>query len=164
MKMNRQPTQLELLERIVDDHIDRLFRYAFFRTGSRADAEDIVQEVLLKLFRSEKDLARVKDVEGYLLRSISNRCCDYHRRRRRTVPLDEAAPMAVTDDKALSEEDRQRIEALLSDLPPEQAEVIRLKTSEKLTFKRIAQLTDASEATVKSRFRYGIEKLRKLNR
>lgn len=160
--MNRQPTQLELLERIVDAHMDRLFRYAFFRTESRADAEDIVQEVLLRLFRSEKDLARVKDIEGYLLRSIANRCCDYHRRRRRTVPLDEAAPLVVSDDDGLPEEERKRLEALLSDLPPEQAEVIRLKTSDRLTFARIAQLTAASEATVKSRFRYGIEKLRNM--
>ncbi len=43
-----------------------------------------------------------------------------------------------------------------------QAEVIRLKTSDSLTFARIAELTGSTEATVKSRFRYGIGKLRKL--
>lgn len=43
-----------------------------------------------------------------------------------------------------------------------QAEVIRLKTSDSLTFARIAEITGTTEATVKSRFRYGIGKLRKL--
>ena len=47
-------------------------------------------------------------------------------------------------------------------LPEEQAEVIRLKTSDSLTFARIAEITGSTEATVKSRFRYGIGKLRKL--
>lgn len=47
-------------------------------------------------------------------------------------------------------------------LPEEQAEVIRLKTSDSLTFARIAEITGTTEATVKSRFRYGIGKLRKL--
>jgi len=55
-----------------------------------------------------------------------------------------------------------RIAGLLALLPEEQAEVIRLKTSDSLTFARIAELTGSTEATVKSRFRYGIGKLRKL--
>lgn len=50
----------------------------------------------------------------------------------------------------------------LATLPEEQAEVIRLKTSDSLTFARIAEITGTTEATVKSRFRYGIGKLRKL--
>ncbi|WP_419523449.1 sigma factor-like helix-turn-helix DNA-binding protein [Alistipes putredinis] len=51
---------------------------------------------------------------------------------------------------------------MLATLPEEQAEVIRLKTSDSLTFARIAEITGTTEATVKSRFRYGIGKLRKL--
>ena len=42
-----QETKLKLLERIVDRRQDSLYRFAYFRTGSQADAEDIVQDVLL---------------------------------------------------------------------------------------------------------------------
>lgn len=101
-----QETKLKLLERIVDRRQDSLYRFAYFRTGSQADADD-------------------------------------------------------SGDQELREE-YERIAGLLATLPEEQAEVIRLKTSDSLTFARIAELTGSTEATVKSRFRYGIGKLRKL--
>lgn len=77
-----QETKLKLLERIVDRRQDSLYRFAYFRTGSQADAEDIVQDVLLRLFHSDCNLDRIDDVERYLWRAIANRCCDYHRHRR----------------------------------------------------------------------------------
>lgn len=159
--MQENLPKLRLLEQIVERQQGRLFRFAYFRTGSRADAEDIVQEVLLRLFRSECDLSHVDDVEHYLMRAIANRCCDYHRRpREATLPAEKAAALPDTpDDDALSEE-YARIARLLETLPEEQAEVIRLKTSDSLTFVQIARILGASESTVKSRFRYGIRKLR----
>ena len=157
--MENNPTKTEQLEQIVARHQDRLFRFAYFRTGSRPEAEDIVQEVLLKLFRSGTVLDAVENVESYLLRAIANRCCDYHRRKRPTVPLEKAGRITAPDDEPL-ERERERIDALLENLPPEQAEVIRMKSSDGLTFARIAAVTGTPEATVKSRFRYGLEKLR----
>ena len=77
-----QETKLKLLERIVDRRQDSLYRFAYICTGSQADAEDIVQDVLLRLFHSDCNLDRIDDVERYLWRAIANRCCDYHRHRR----------------------------------------------------------------------------------
>lgn len=163
-----QETKLKLLERIVDRRQDSLYRFAYFRTGSQADAEDIVQDVLLRLFHSDCNLNRIDDVERYLWRAIANRCCDYHRHRRNaTLPTERAAALAdEPGEQELREqelrEEYERIAGLLALLPEEQAEVIRLKTSDSLTFARIAEITGSTEATVKSRFRYGIGKLRKL--
>ena len=56
-----QETKLKLLERIVDRRQDSLYRFAYFRTGSQADAEDIVQDVLLRLFHSDCNLDRIDD-------------------------------------------------------------------------------------------------------
>lgn len=90
-----QETKLKLLERIVDRRQDSLYRFAYFRTGSQADAEDIVQDVLLRLFHSDCNLDRIDDVERYLWRAIANRCCDYHRHRRNaTLPTERAAALA----------------------------------------------------------------------
>ena len=86
-----QETKLKLLERIVDRRQDSLYRFAYIRTGSQADAEDIVQDVLLRLFHSDCNLDRIDDVERYLWRAIANRCCDYHRHRRNaTLPTERA--------------------------------------------------------------------------
>ena len=157
-----QETKLKLLERIVDRRQDSLYRFAYFRTGSQADAEDIVQDVLLRLFHSDCNLDRIDDVERYLWRAIANRCCDYRHRRNATLPTERAAALADDSGDQELREEYERIAGLLATLPEEQAEVIRLKTSDSLTFARIAELTGSTEATVKSRFRYGIGKLRKL--
>lgn len=92
-----------------------------------------------------------------------HRCCDYHRHRRNaTLPTERAAALADEPGEQELREEYERIAGLLALLPEEQAEVIRLKTSDSLTFARIAEITGSTEATVKSRFRYGIGKLRKL--
>ena len=59
-----QETKLKLLERIVDRRQDSLYRFAYIRTGSQADAEDIVQDVLLRLFHSDCNLDRIDDVDA----------------------------------------------------------------------------------------------------
>lgn len=130
-----QETKLKLLERIVDRRQDSLYRFAYIRTGSQADAEDIVQDVLLRLFHSDCNLDRIDDVERYLWRAIANRCCDYHRHRRNaTLPTERAAALADDSGDQELREEYERIAGLLATLPEEQAEVIRLKTSDSLTF------------------------------
>ena len=151
------------LQHIFDKYAKNLCLYALNYLETEADAEDIVQDVLLRLFHSDCNLDRIDDVERYLWRAIANRCCDYHRHRRNaTLPTERAAALADDSGDQELREEYERIAGLLATLPEEQAEVIRLKTSDSLTFARIAELTGSTEATVKSRFRYGIGKLRKL--
>lgn len=158
--MLKTPTKLQQLEQIVVRHQERLFRFAFLRTGSRPEAEDIVQEVLLRLFRSSQDLMHIEDVERYLMRAIANRCFDYHRQRTVTkVDIDLVKQLPQQSDDPDTQE-VLRIASLLESLPPEQAEVIRMKTSDNLTFRQIAEMTNLPQATVKSRFRYGLARLR----
>ena len=73
------------------------------------------------------------------------------------------ATMLETMDGGESfESEFNRITLLLAMIPEEQAEVIRLRTIGGLQFGDIAQMTGLPESTVKSRFKYGIEKVRKL--
>ena len=161
--MQEYESKLQQLERIIDRHQERLFRLACLHTGSRPAAEDIVQDVMLRLFRSESNLSHITDLESYLIKAIINRCRDYHRQgSKATLPLDQVGKIAVPTEDPTPEQEYERIYRLLERLPEEQAEVIRLKTSESMTFAQIAELTESSEATVKSRFRYGIQKLRTL--
>ena len=92
MQEETKQNRLQELEALVAREQDRLFRFAYLRVGSRADAEDIVQEVFLKLYRSEERLHRVRQMEHYLLRAVNNACRDFHRKRQyHLIPLDEAA-------------------------------------------------------------------------
>lgn len=149
---------LALLERLVDEHGEQLFRFAYFRTGCRADAEDAVQEAFLRF--ASADTARITHPKAYLFRTVANACTDRLRRRPRLQPL--SGQLSVPEEDAPAREEYERIERLLGQLPAEQADVIRLRTAGELRFTEIAQLLDCPVTTVKSRFRYGIDKLKEL--
>jgi RNA polymerase sigma-70 factor (ECF subfamily) len=78
------------------DHLDRLYRAAWALCGSRADAEDLVQETYARVL-SRRRLLRRQDDLGYLLTVLRNTFLDQVRtqRRRPTVPLPEDHELLV---------------------------------------------------------------------
>lgn len=155
--------KLDALEAVIDTYQEDLFRFAFFRTGSTQEAADIVQSVFLRLYERHRDFAAIENMKSYLFRSVSNACADHHRwkQSRQTVSLAHAALHASEETgSADAAEEYKRINALLETLPDEQAEVIRMRTVSSLPFAEIAEILQVPQATAKSRFRYGIEKLR----
>ena len=66
MQKDKTQSRLKDLENLVLSQQDRLFALAYIRIGNRADAEDILQDVFLKLFRSEENLRHVNRLEHYL--------------------------------------------------------------------------------------------------
>ena len=153
--------RLNELESIIVREQDMLFRFAYMRVGRRADAEDIVQDVFLKLFRSSESLTSVRNVKHYLIRSISNACKDFHRRKQDILPLEKAEREMVSDDDLKMYEEYLRITALARTLPPEQREVLYMKCIDGLKFREISDILDIPEATVKSRHRYAIQAIQK---
>ncbi len=103
-------------------------------------------------------------MKSYLYRATANACSDRHRRiqSRKTVPLHHAVAIAREEspDAVTAEGEYERINALLDRIPVEQAEVIRMRTVDDLSFIEIAEILQIPLATAKSRFRYGMEKLR----
>lgn len=162
MKQKKSTQYLEELERIVENETDSLFRFAFFRIGNLPDAEDIVQDTLLRFYDGKNDLSHIGQLRGYLYRSIANACCD-RQRRSATDPVQREAPIPEEADESTPaewEEEYERIERLLRWIPREQAEIIRMKTADEMTFVEIADILELPYSTVKSRFQYGIEKIR----
>ena len=153
--------RLNELESIIVREQDMLFRFAYMRVGSRADAEDIVQDVFLKLFRSSENLSSVRNVKHYLIRSISNACKDFHRSKQDILPLETAEREMVSDDDLKMYEEYLRITALACTLPPEQREVLYMKCIDGLKFREIADILELPEATIKSRYRYAIQAIQK---
>ncbi|MCR4914578.1 MAG: RNA polymerase sigma factor [Prevotella sp.] len=145
------------LERIVVERQDWLFRFAYMRIGIREDAEDVVQESLLSVFRRLREQTGIGNVEQYVIRAVSNACTDYFRRKpMQVVTLDKAGQVSVGEADSQIHEEFVRISRLLDTLPPEQSEIVRLKCYDDLTFKQIAELQGIPESTAKSRYRYAI--------
>ena len=156
--MNKETEQiLAELERIVTERQDWLFRFAYMRIGIREDAEDVVQDALLSVFRRLRERTQMDSVEQYVIRAVSNACTDYFRRKpMQVVTLDKAEQVAVSEADRQIHEEFLRVNRLLDSLPPEQSEIVRLKCYDDLTFKQIAELQGIPEATAKSRYRYAI--------
>ena len=158
--------RLDELERVIELYQDALFRFAFFRTGSLADSQDIVQNVFLKMVDSSRDLAHVGDLKNYLFRCVSNACCDWTEKGGtpglfrwkawvlQTKPVRRRSGCMNTCVSA----------ACWRGLPARQAEVVRMRCVDGLRFAEIADMLGVSLPTVKSRFRYGIEKMRTIEK
>lgn len=158
MQKDKTQSRLKDLENLVMSQQDRLFALAYIRIGNRADAEDILQDVFLKLFRSEENLRHVNRLEHYLIRAVCNKCRDYQREKQyNLLPIDEAARVAIPEEDNDMHEEYLRISKLLEGLSEEQQEVVRLKCTDGLKFREIAKILDIPEATAKSRYRYAIE-------
>ena len=159
------PQTPEAFEALVQTFMDRLVRYAFRRLGDFHEAEDVVQEVFIRGWRRRLALQKVESVRPYLYRMTANACTDLLRKRRggicsieriEEIPGRDAGAQQV----AAAAQELQRIEALVEDLPPRQAEVIRLRFLDDLPLVDVARIIGCSRATAKSRLRYGLQKLR----
>ncbi|HCX99446.1 MAG TPA: hypothetical protein DG754_04825 [Bacteroidales bacterium] len=167
MELANGRSKLDELERVIVEYQNQLFRYAFFRTGSYADSQDIVQNVFIKLYNNNGNLSSIKNVKHYLYRSITNACFDFHRksRRQKFEPIETAILPSQMYERGASEvliqfEEYERLEELLKVLPEEQSEVIRLRIFDNLGFVEIASILETPVTTIKSRFKYGIDKLK----
>lgn len=151
-------------EALIDAFQDRLVRYAFCRLKDVCEAEDIVQEVFLKAYTRRNELCNVYPVAPYLYRMAANLCIDRLRRRRPVlVQIDETNMphvRSVATERLAAAEQLEHADELLARLPRRQAEVLRLRVFGDLSLAEIADIHACSLATVKSRLRYGIARLR----
>jgi RNA polymerase sigma-70 factor, ECF subfamily len=151
---------------LVEDYADMLVWHAFRLIGSMPDAEDVVQDVFIRLF-STSPREEVVSIRAYLYRAVGNACTDLLRSRtrsaRRSEPVDLDRLATVADgppEAAQAVEESNRIEALLGRLPREQAEAVRLRVFDGLQLDEIAEVLGCPINTVSSRLRYGFQKLR----
>jgi RNA polymerase sigma-70 factor (ECF subfamily) len=100
---------------------------------------------------------RDSSFESWLYRLVVNSCLDYHRRRRRLLPLvDQALDLfRSADDSALHEmlreEQEERVQQVVAQLPEEQRIVVVLRYTEGLSYEEIAAALGCRRGTVASR-------------
>jgi RNA polymerase sigma-70 factor (ECF subfamily) len=148
----------------------------------RAIAEDLVQEVLLRVLRNAAEWKPAAKFSTWLYTIARNLCIDYSRRmvHRTASSLDGAATRADGDRvgaapariervvgpdpggeaAAVGKETAIRIEAAIASLPDEQREVFLMREVMDMPFAEIAEVTGVALPTVKSRMRYALERLR----
>lgn len=152
------------LEQTITIYQDGLYRYAFFRTGSTEDAKDIVQTAFINMYVKSR-IKKITNKKAYLYKSVQNACLNYRRDRKlRSIPepADLHAGRDDTSYPVLLKEQYNVVQLWLRRLPEEQAEIIKLRIIDELNFTEIATLRDEPATTIKSRFKYGIDKLKQI--
>lgn len=149
----------DALSQIYDRYAASLYRLLNALLGSPTDAEDALQEVFVALATSRT--SRIRNLKSYLFVTARHQAFTLLRRRKREPEFEDVSLVEIAAPSPENAAATQDWAALLARLPLEQREVIALKVWEEMTFADIAQIVKASPNTVMSRYRYGIERLRK---
>ncbi len=148
------------------DHLygRKLVRFCIGYVGDPTEAEDVVQDVFVKVLRND---AVPDNFRAWIYKICRNRCLDVLRgrgRRRDDQALLTNAPykaeLTGQLTRLVKEERHEKLRRLLDELPPAQTEVLRLRYTEGLSRAEIAEVLDIAESVVKSRLYEGLEKLR----
>lgn len=153
---------------LVERHIDRAFGVALRLLGSRADAEDVVQDTMLKIWthRGQWEQGRAK-FSTWLYRVVTNRCIDLHRRPR-TDNVDAVPEPADAKPDAFSAMQRNEVTSLLETaiqrLPEQQRVAVILSYHEDMSNGDIAEVMNTTVSAVESLLKRGRQQLREILR
>ncbi len=156
-------------EVVYDRHSSAAFSLAYRMVGTRAAAEDVVQEALLSAWRSGARYDRTRgSVRTWILGIVHNRAIDalrrslvHDKRRASDEGLEERFETGErTDNDVVRQDEARTVRTALAGLPAEQQRVISLAYFGGFTHTEIATMLDAPVGTVKGRMRLGLKKIR----
>ena len=141
-------------EKIVRRHGDMILRLAMANTGNRADAEDVFQEVFIRLVRSIDKIQDEDHLRFWLVRATINRCKSLYSStyRKRELPVEELPARDL--DSSTDEVDTPATDAV-RDLPEKYRTPIHLFYFEELSISEIARILGSTEGAVKTQLSRG---------
>jgi len=145
---------------LFETHKDRVYSIALRYAGDSATAMDIAHDTFLKLLSTIGQFRGEANFESWLYRLVVNSCLDYHRRRRFLPLLEDGLEAALDRFRApresalhdlLREEQEERVQQVVAQLPEEQRIVVVLRYTEGLSYEEIADVLGCRRGTVASR-------------
>jgi RNA polymerase sigma-70 factor (ECF subfamily) len=156
-------------ERIVRLHWRRVFNVAYKFVGKHDEAEDLTQDIFIKIFKSLGTFDRRANFQTWLVSVSRNLCIDHYRsvrKERQTIDRDvdanELAPAAAEPGPIAALEQRDRITLLreaLASLPDSLRTAVVMRDIQELSYQEIAERLKLPEGTVKSRINRGRNEL-----
>jgi len=168
----------EAFSALVRPHLGRLHRFAYRLTGSAADAEDLVQELLIKVYPRRQDLAEIDRPLPWLTRVMYRLFIDQHRRQSRSplhlvvdntgedgvdTTLDSLPDDTPEPDEAHERELRQeQLARAVERLSEDHRTAVTLHDVEGYTLEEMQEILDCPIGTLKSRLHRARARLREL--
>jgi RNA polymerase sigma-70 factor (ECF subfamily) len=155
-------------ETVITRYRRKVFHIAYKFTGKHDEAEDLTQEIFLKVFRSLEKFHRDADFSTWLSSVARHYCIDRYRARKRErqvlvedlLAFDHAPATSGNPHLALEDRDlRSLLRQGLEQLPPKLREAVVLRDLQGLSYQEMAERLSLPEGTVKSRINRGREEL-----
>ena len=128
-------------------HKNKLYRFAMSIVGNTVEAEDVVQEVFIKIWQNREKVNSLKSVEAWSMKLTKNLSIDKLRsKHRRTDGLEKTLSISSSDqtpDKAVEMKDTMsRIKKLMLSLPDKQRLILQLRDIERMSYDEISKIMD----------------------
>ena len=155
----------DALRRIYQKYKDDLLVLAMAVLNDATRAEDVLHDVFVRFVQDLAGFRLTGSLKGYLATCVANRARNINRQRE-AAGLEQVEAVGSDccqpDQQIACSEQLQLLNRAMAKLSFEQREVIMLHLRSGLTFRQIVKSTEVSVNTAKSRYRYGIDKLRQI--
>lgn len=148
-------------EEYAAQRLEPLFRFAVVLSGDRGVAEDVVQEILIRLHALWPQLARVDNLDAYVRRMVVNEYLSWRRKWARVVPTEaDRLPQMAVPDFTDEHAERDRLIAELAGLPVHQRAAIVLRFYEGLSYEEAGKVLGCKPGTVRGQVSRALSALR----
>lgn len=147
----------------IDRYADMVYRLALSQMKNTTDADDLFQEVFIRLVQHVQELESWEHVKAWLIRVTINCAKKYYEKywNRNVEYMEE--PERIADEREILELAQEHpVRAAVQKLPPKYRLVVHLYYYEELSVAQIAELTEQKESTVKSQMHRARKMLRNL--
>jgi len=163
--------QTQALDFLIEKHLKLIYNFVYKNVGNQSDAEDISQEVFIKVWKNIKKFDQNKSFKPWIFQIAKNASIDFLRKKR-SIPFSKfenekgqnylvdnivAAPLNLIEKLS----DKKVLAAAMQALGNKEKKVVSLRHTEGLSFREIAERFDESVNTVKSRYRRSLASLKK---
>ena len=131
---------------------DGLYRVAFYILESQSDAQDVVQDLFIKLWNTRDELDKVLNLKAYCTTLIKNMCIDRIRKasKEQSIGIETDIPESRTVDGDLIAKDKlDRVMAAIERLPKGQRNVVKMYVLEEMSYDEISEKTGMSNLTLR---------------
>ena len=159
-------------EQLMEAHESRMYAVALRMCGNREDAQDCLQEAMIRIYRAMGSFKGQSSFATWAYRITMNSCLDELRRRknRQATSLDAlldvgfspADEVNTPERYSLAEEKKRALERAIAELPEDMKAAVVLRDVQGLSYEEIADALQANVGTIKSRISRGREKLRQI--
>jgi RNA polymerase sigma-70 factor (ECF subfamily) len=145
---------LETFKNMVLPTKNKLFRFALRILESHEEAEDVVQDVMIKMWDKRADLSKYQNIEAWCMRLTKNLSLDKLKSKHRQTHIQQVeidvASFSLNPDKELELNDTcSHIEKMMNELPEKQKMVMQLRDIEGYSYQEIADVMEISMSQVK---------------